>query len=319
MRWASFLLVWAGACSAGDDDASLVDALPTVDADPGVDIAAIPMGCATERALADRADDHGYDQIRVLYVTSADGPDLGRDTSGQICNSVRAFATWFHKRSDAYLRFDTTNGLVDIGFVRLAQTDAQLKGSDPGNTSVDTGIAFVRERIERELVERGMIAGNKLYAVYYEGSSAWACGAGAWPPLITARVAAMYLRGVPFGTSIDCGAPAWGQPSLAPGYQDYAMLHEIVHTLGFVPAGAPNEHASGHIFEPLVANTSRDLMYSPRAQSNDPPWAIFEADGPLLDINNDDYFRTASPDDLDLESSSVLAPLAADARRPIGW
>ena len=250
-------------------------------------------------------------------MTPSDGADLARE--GQICNSVRAFATWFHTRSGAYLRFDTVGGAVDIGFVRLSVTDAEMKGTDPGNNSIDTGIAFVRERIERELGARGMIAPNKLYAVYYEGSSSWACGAGAWPPLITARVGAMYLKGVPFGTSIDCGAPAWGRASLVPGYQDYAMLHEIVHTLGFVPDGAPNEHASGHIFEPLVPNTARDLMYSPRAQAADPPWGIFEADGPLLDINSDDYFRTPSTTDLDLESSSVIAPLAPDARRPIGW
>lgn len=286
---------------------------------PGGDIAAIPQGCVPDRTLVDRPDDHGFDQIRVLYVTPADGEDLARDTSGQICNSVRAFATWFNTRSDAYLRFDTTGGAVDIGFVRLSLTDVQMRGSDPGNNTIETGIAFVRERIERELVARGMIAPNKAYAVYYEGSSTWACGAGAWPPLITARVAAMYLKGVPFGTSIDCGAPAWGRPSLAPGYTDYAMLHELVHTAGFVPDAAPNEHASGHIFEPLTPTTSRDLMYSPRAQSNDPPWNIVDPDGLLLDVNNDDYFNTPAPADLDLASSSLLAPLAPDARRPIGW
>jgi hypothetical protein len=35
--------------------------------------------------------------------------------------------------------------------------------------------------IERELANLAMIAPNKAYAVYYEGSSTWACGAGAWP------------------------------------------------------------------------------------------------------------------------------------------
>jgi len=314
--FSGFVVLAACGSNGGGDDGTTPDA---PDGDPGVDIAAVPPGCVTERAVADRPDDHGYDQIRVLYVTPSDGPDVGRDTSGQICNSVRVFATWFHARSNAFLRFDTAGGMVDIGFVRLSLTDAQMRGNDPGNSSIDTGIAFVRERIERELQQRNMIAPNKAYAVYYEGSSSWACGGGAWPPLITARVGAMYLKGVPFGTSIDCGAPEWGSPSLMPGYTDYAMLHEIVHTLGFVPDSAPHEHATGHIFEPLVVNTSRDLMYSPRAQSNDPPWNIFQDDGPLLDINNDDYFNTPAADDLDLSTSSLVAPLAPNARRPIGW
>jgi hypothetical protein len=160
-----------------------------------------------------------------------------------------------------------------------------------------------------------MIAPNKLYAVYYEGSSAWACGAGAWPPVITARVGAMYLHGVPFGTSIDCGALPWGASDLMPNYTDYAMLHELVHSLGFVADAAPHEHSSGHIFEPGIATTNRDLMYSPRPQTNDPPWGIF--DGLLLDINSDDYYDTGA--DLDLATSSVLAPLPENARRPIGW
>ena len=309
----SMLLV---AC-ASDDDAMTPDAPPVITGD---DIAAVPTGCFTTRSNTDRLDDHNFDQIRVLYVTPADGADLQRDTNGQICNSVRAFATWFHAAApSSYLRFDTQGGLVDIGFVRLGLTDATMKGTDPGNATYETGIAFVRERIEMELQRLGMIAPNKLYAVYYEGSSAWACGAGAWPPLITARVGAMYLDGVPFGTSIDCGALEWGRASLDPGYVDYAMLHEIVHTLGFAPEAAPHQHTTGHIFEPGVATTNRDLMYSPRPQMNDPGWGVFEPGGLLLDINNDDYFQTAAPADLDLSLSSALAPLAPNAVRPYGW
>jgi hypothetical protein len=286
--------------------------------DVGEDIAEVPVKCASARSLADRPDDLAHDQIRVLYVTPSDGADLERDTNGQICNSVRGFATWFHARAgEQYLRFDTADTELDIGFVRLGKTDAEMKGTDPGNASYDTGLAFVRERIERELELAGMIAPNKVYAVYYEGSSAWACGAGAWPPLIVARVGAMYLNGIPFGTSIKCSDQIWGRPSLEPGYQDYAMLHEIVHTVGFVPDASPHEHQTGHVFEPNVPTTSRDLMYSPRENMADPPWDIFADGGLLLDVNNDDYFRTASG--LDLESSSILAPLAPDAVRPIGW
>jgi hypothetical protein len=58
-------------------------------------------------------------------------------------------------------------------------------------------------------------------------------------------------------------------------------------------------------------------MYSPRENMPDPPGDIFADGGVLLDVNSDDYFRTATG--LDLETSSILAPLAPDAIRPIGW
>jgi hypothetical protein len=317
----AFVLCVLAAC--GDDGTSIgsdagVDATQTMlDANEGIDMPAVPAGCVPDRATADRPDDTGMDQIRVLYVVPSDLADRTRDTNGQICNSTRAFATWFHARSDVYLRLDTQGGMIDVGFVRLAKTDAQMRGTDPNNTSVATGTAFVRERIEIELEAMGLIAPNKLYGVYYEGSSVYACGGGAYPPLIQARVGAMYLGGVPPGVSPSCGETRpWGQPSLVPNYIDYGMLHELVHSLGFVPMGAPNQHTYGHVFDTASTEPSRDLMYSPRSTS-DPSWNIDAAGGLLLDINGDDYYTTSPA--LDLAKSTLLAPLPSDAVRPIGW
>ncbi|HSD85876.1 MAG TPA: hypothetical protein VLB44_00120 [Kofleriaceae bacterium] len=303
------LLVAVAAC--GDDGATTPP-----DAAGTLDLAAVPQGCVPERALADRADDTTLDQIHVLYVTSQDGADRQRDTNGQICNSMRAVATWFHGQSDAYLRFDTQDRLIDIGFVRLPETDAQMRGTDPANTDIDTGTGFVRERIERELVAMGMIESNKLYAVFYEGSSVYACGGGAYPPLIVARVGAMYLQGMPPGVTQPCSdVLPWGQASLVPSYIDYGILHELVHSMGIVPMGAPNEHAAGHVYDVSSTTPARDLMYSPRT-SSDPAWAVTDPNGLLIDINRDDYFTTGS---VDLAKMSLLSPLPADAKRPYGW
>ena len=275
-------------------------------------VSGVPETCTTTRA-ADRPDDSTRDQIRVLYVLPSDGPDLARDTNGQLCNSVRAFATLFSAQADEFLRFDTSGGAIDIGFVRLAKTDAQMRGSDPNNQSIDTGIAFVRERIERELKTMGLIASNKLYAVYYEGSSLWACGAGAYPPLIVGRVGAMYLRATPPGVSIPCGdVRPWGQANLHPDYVDDAMLHELVHSLGFVAQGAPHQHSSGHVYDTGAADPASDLMYSPRPGMPDPAWHIDVPGGLVLDLNGDDYVT-------DLLKSSLLEPLPAGAQRPNGW
>jgi hypothetical protein len=306
------LLVILAAC--GTDPVDLPDA-PIGDPDLGVDIAAIPAGCTTERATIDRPDDHRYDQIRVLYVTSSDGADNQLDTSGQICNSIRGIATWFHAQTGSYLRFDTAGGLVDIGFVRLAPSDAMMRGTDPGNQTIDDGIAFVRERIERELQP---LAFNKLYAVYYEGTSSYACGGGAWPPVVAGRLGAMYLRAIPAGQSVPCGdSYPWGQDSLVPSYVDYGILHELVHSLGIVPDSAPNEHSSGHVFDLGASTPQRDLMYSPRPGMPDAPWGVLDPAGLVLDVGSDDYY--AAPTPLDLATSSLVAPLSPIAHRPPGW
>ena len=282
------------------------------------DLPALPAGCTTTRATTDRPDDNGLDQIRVVYVVPSDGQDRQLDTNGQICNSARAIATWFHDRSPAYLRLDTADGLIDIGFARLSKTDLQMRGNDPNNTSEATGTAFVRNRIENELVAMGLVAPNKLYGVYYEGSSVYACGGGAYPPLIVARVGAMYLGGVPPGVTPSCGAVLpWGQPSLVPNYIDYGMLHELVHSMGIVPDAAPNEQSQGHVFDATAPEPARDLMYSPRPSQPDPAWAVDAPGGLLLDINGDDYYGTAPA--LDLAKMSLLAPLPDGATRPYGW
>ncbi|MBX3158108.1 MAG: hypothetical protein KF773_19220 [Deltaproteobacteria bacterium] len=310
--WPMFALVFA----CGGDPPGEVDARPIgPDADLGTDIAAVPEGCTTERATEDRPDDHRYDQIRVLYVTSADGPDLGHDTSGKICNSIRAVATWFHEQSGAYLRFDTAGGLVDIGFLRLARTDAEMAGSDPSNTSVATGHAFVRERIEQGL---GLLAPNKMYAVFYEGTSVYACGGGPWPPLLVGRVGAIYLQATPTGVATPCGdVYPWGQGDLVPHYVDYAVLHELVHGLGLAPATAPHQHTTGHVYDAAAPQPNRDLMYSERPGMPDPPWGTELPGGLILDIGDDDYFNAPTP--FDLASSSIIAPLSPFAHRPPGW
>ena len=302
---------------AGDDAEFVDDAGPEIDADVSVpDVLGVPTGCVAGRATADRPDDTPYDQLRVLYVTPSDGPDLQRDTSGILCNSVRGIATWFEGQAGAALRLDTAGGLLDIGFVRLGKTDAQMRGTDATNLSIDTGIAFVRERIERELRAAGMIAANKLYAVYYEGTSSYACGGGAYPPLIVGRVGAMYLR-APSGASTCADVRPWGRASLVPEYIDYGMLHETLHSMGYVPAAALNQHSAGHAYDTTAAEPARDILYSPRPGQPDPPWAVAHPGGLLLDINGDDYFGTSST--RDLSRSSLLAPRPANARPPVGW
>ena len=64
----TYLTVLAVLAACGDDSTAMVDA--------GMDLPGIPAACVTERATDNRADDNGYDQIRVLYVLPSDGVKL---------------------------------------------------------------------------------------------------------------------------------------------------------------------------------------------------------------------------------------------------
>jgi hypothetical protein len=144
------------------------------------------------------------------------------------------------------LRVDTFQARLDVTFFRLSQTDAQIIGSG----------AYVRDRIEAELrAAAGMLKSGKLYAVFYGGGSAYACGGGAWPPTLPGVVAAMYLKGTPSGSS--CALNRVGASATVPGYADISMVHELLHTMGIVGSCAPHFTQAGH-----VSDDPRDLMYA---------------------------------------------------------
>jgi len=297
------------ACAAcGDDGAAPPDASEQ-------DLMDVPAGCVVERSTGNRPDDSTRDQIRFLYVLPSDGVDAGHDTSGKICNSVRGVATWFHEQTGQFLRIDTQDGLIDIGFVRLSKTDAEMRGTDANNNTIENGVAFVRERIERGSQAMGLVAPNRLYGVFYDGTSSWACGGGAYPPLISDRVGAMYLQAIPLGQTQACGASyPWGQASLVPNYVDYGILHELVHSMGIVSMTSPHQHSTGHVYDLGAPNPNSDLMYSPRMGMPDPGWATNT--GLVIDIGSDDYYNAGAAD---LATMSLLAPLPENARRPTGW
>lgn len=312
-----------------DDDGaqSVADGPPVADSAPVPDGGQVPdigpdqglalPSCPTVRSLVDRADDSDLHQIRVLYVLPADGEDEKLDTSGAICTSVQAFTSWMSGQTDGRtLRLDTHQGELDIGFARLSKTDAEMRGTT-WTPSVAAGYQYVRNRIELELKALGPLDPDKIYAVYYGGSSIYSCGGGAYPPTIVEQVAAIYIKGQPEG-GYPCELDPWGQSSTTPHYLDYSMLHETLHTLGFVAKEAPNHHSSGHVYDG-VADSARDLMYQPRPETSDDPWDTYNPSGMLLDINRDDYFDHGDPGVLDLAKSVFIEPLPDGAVKPPGW
>jgi hypothetical protein len=234
------------------------------------------------RSLTDRTDAVQGAQLHAIYVLPSDGIDEQLDTNGKIGTSVMAFNRWFaHNSWGKAFRIDTVDGLPDVTFFRLSRTDAQM-------ASVG---AFVRDELEKDLRAAGLIRSNKLYAVYYGGSSTWACGGGAWPPALPGQVGAMYLKGQIPGAPA-CGSNPVGASLEAPGYMDFGMLHELVHTLGFVATCAPHHTLSGH-----TSDNRNDLMYA--GSEN---WQL----PPRLDIGRDDYYGHGRAGCADLASSAYL-------------
>jgi hypothetical protein len=259
---------------------------------------ALPAGAARQtlpRSTVDRPDEVRGPQIHAFYVIPSDGTDRGLDTSGAIESSVHAWDSWLASQTGSRggFRLDTSGGALDVTFFRDPHSQAEIEAQG----------AYVRDFLEQDLHDAGFNAPNKIYAVYYDGTSNWSCGGGAYPPTLPGNVAAMYLHGLPNG-AVPCDTTTLA-PGGVPGYLDFGMVHEIMHTLGFVPSCAPHQTRAGH-----VSDATNDLMYA-----GDAPWLL----PPTLDVGHDDYFDTGRTDCLDLANSPYLegnAPPAAPVIKP---
>lgn len=245
-------------------------------------------GAALPRATVDRADDRPGPQVHVLYVVPRDGVDRQLDTNSVISASVRLWQQWLRGQTGGKgLMLDTYQGELDVSFFRLATDDAIVAARG----------AYVREQIEEEIFASGFSGPTKIYAVYYDGSSTWSCGGGDPEPSVRGSVAAMYLKGTPPGAP-PCSSNRLGVAP--PGYFEFGMLHEIIHTLGFVPSCALHalrDYPAGH-----VSDSPFDLMWSGNA-----PWRVDAPEQMRLDIGRDDYYGHGRSDCPDLANSPYLA------------
>ena len=234
---------------------------------------------ALPRSTTDRPDDRQGSQIHALYVLPSDGIDRALDTDGTIEASVQNVQTWLRGQTGGRgLRLDTFEGQLDVTFVRLSQTDAQL---------ASRGL-FIRDAIEGELRAAGFAQAGKVYALYYDGSSTAACGGGAWPPTLPGQLGGVYMRAT-FGAGFACYDPTRSRSGLQ--LMDLAVLHEVLHTMGFVATCSPHHTRSGH-----VSDGPNDLMWA-----GDAPWTPS-----VLDVGRDDYFDAPLAGCPDLAESPYL-------------
>jgi hypothetical protein len=244
-----------------------------------------PASAALDRSLVDRPDDLTGNQVHIMYVLASDSPDRSLDTNGVIEHSVESFDGWLRARTqNRGLRLDTYQGSLDVTFVRLSLTEAQLNSYG----------LFLVSHIESELINRGLVTANKVYGVYYDGVSTASCGGGAWPPELVGSVGAIYVRGQIPGY-VPCDTQGFAGMGEQPRYLDVALLHELMHTLGFVARCAPHQAAAG------VSDDPNDLMWS--GTGNWMPGGTINA---TLDTGNDDYFGHHNVGCLDLTYSPYL-------------
>jgi len=242
----------------------------------------VPAGL---RSTLDRPDDSNLPQVHLIYMIPANGTDRGLDTNGSIRTAVESISNWFTQESGGLkLRWDTYGGDLDITFHRLSASEQLITAFG----------AFVRDLLEASLRSEGLIRPNKQYIAISDGGSTYACGGGAWPPVLEGVVSALYLNGTPPGAT-PCNSNTLGASATSPQYFEFAMIHELFHSFGLTAVCSPNHHLSGH-----VSDATNDLMWSGNA-----PW-LFPA---KLDIGRDDYFRHGIEGCRDLASVGYIDPL----------
>jgi hypothetical protein len=227
--------------------------------------------------------------IQPLYVLPRDAEVRNLAVDGTIGRSVAAMQRWFAEQTGGP-RLRVVAGSVPA--VCLGETDAQIAAHG----------AQVRDRLEVLLRREGYDDPHRLYAVWYDGTSTFSCGGGAWPPELVGHVAALYLQG--HYDSVDCSQDRFSSDGTTVELNELKMLHEILHTLGLVARGAPHHTQAGH-----TSDSPTDLMYAgPSA------W-----EPSVLDVGHDDHYLTGHTDIPDLSRSVFLDPLPADPSPSPGW
>ena len=238
------------------------------------DAAAPPVTwCGSDEVAANRVPDlqvSSTNQIRVVYAIPSDGTDRFAQNASPIASDVAAIDGWWRGQDSTRApRFDlypfpgcaSTFGGLDLGFVRLAS---------PGASYLDSS----NVRIELLATDLGSATPDPVKTlVYYDGPVAdpQVCGTSFTDP----------QSGGPLGFSfIFLQASCYTDLGQGGGVAR-VTTHELIHDLGAVSFGAPNEcrpPEDGH-----VCDTSTDIMY---------PYTYDDEtlDTAVLDVGRNDYY-----------------------------
>lgn len=265
---------------------------------------------ATGRVTTDRPDDSTQPQVKAYYVLAADSVDDRYDVGGEIAKQITTSNEWLFTNGGKRLRWDTYKGAIDVQFVRLKQTEAEL-WMEPDNPSKKCRFEQCPslETLVLAMQEQGFSTKGKITAVFYGGQRTFAShpesGACAWGGWGKAGHVAMYLvadTDPMTGTTRCSPMSEFTKPTNATNTVGLAMIHEVFHALGAVAfSGPPNGDGDGHI-----KNDETDLMGGSQGIVR-------------LDPGNDDYWRHGRSSFVDVYRSAFMNPPEPNAVLPANW
>ena len=265
---------------------------------------------AAGRVTVDRSDDSPQPQVKAYYVLAADSVDERLDVGGEIAKQITASNEWLFTNGGKRLRWDTYKGEIDVQFVRLKQTEAEL-WMEPTNPKKKCRFQQCPslETLVLAMQAQGLSTKSKITAVFYGGQRTFAshpevdaCAWGGWGK---AGHVAMYLvadmdpmTGAPRCSSMS----EYTKPTDATNTVGLAIIHEVFHALGAVAfSGPPNGDGDGHI-----KGDPTDLMGGSQGIVR-------------LDPGNDDYWRHGRPSFVDAYRSAFMDPPEPNAVLPPNW
>lgn len=285
-----------------------VDITPTAEATPKIN----PIAQLGEHSYNDRPDDFPkLYQFHVLYVVTEDFKYTTRDLDGSVDEQVRLVNEWFSNQTDGkIMRLDTYQGQLDITFVILPITEAELflytaqnyEKFDPAYHGLIYLHYALEEWLEKANATSPFLSPGKLYITYFESSLAYVCGDG---PANGSRILGLYPSAYNLRDQNSCKAFLGAKQENQRGIWENILAHEMIHALGLPSACAKNLDDDGvHINDPLAQN---DIMGS--------TLGIYDQN-PLIDPNHDDYYLTNSSGCTDLSNSPFLSPLPSQPYLP---
>jgi hypothetical protein len=240
----------------------------------------------TERATADRVPDVvGGNLVHVIYAIASDGQDQFDTFSHRIATDIGALDAWWRRQDPTRtVRFDlasfpgctTMAGQLDLTFVRL-----------PHPTTTFLPLVNNLGAIIVDLAALGFDVRTKRYLVYYDGPTNDVDVCGIANPDLTGRIggaqytAAVWMRA--------CAADVGAGNELAS-----TATHELMHSMGALPTGAPHPCPRGDDGHPC--DSTLDIMY---------PLISFPFEQLQLDVGRDDYYGHSGTW-LDLQDSAWL-------------
>jgi hypothetical protein len=233
--------------------------------------------CGTDETQQNRVPDlevSKAQQVRLFYAIPSDGTDNFQATASGMVNDAAWIDQWWQTQDPTRTpRFDrypfpgcaSPWGQLDIGFIRLPHNGAFYAAPDSPSILLDDDLARA-------------FPSNQKTIVYYDGptKNLQICGE------------TDYLANTFGGDNGIVYVFPQSNCHLTPignGASAEVAGHELLHNLGAVPDGAPNECPApnpGH-----ACDSTTDIMYPFLAHDS-------TLDSVILDFNHDDYYAHSS-------------------------